>query len=644
MNDSFSFYVVAVDQVNRTVAATIRSSFRDLNLEESETIHRIGTICSRLKYRVPFNKSHETYKLTIFPEGPCGNKSFSVMTISIHTIDCMCPPGFMKAKSDTKCECVCDKRYETFTKYISECNITNQLVTRKGSFWIFYLGYSDNTSPYFIYPHCPFDYCQLPSKVVTINLSLPNGSDSQCANNRGGILCGKCLPNYSLSLGSSKCLKCPDNWYGYLITIVIAAFFAGIILVIALLMLNLTVATGTLNSIIFYANVIYANRGIYFSHSSLVFASAFISWLNLNIGFDVCFIKGMDLFTKTWLELAFSIYIIILVIVIIAMSSRSLKFSHLLGKKNPVATLATLILLSYTKLLETIVISFSFINLKYPNGTVVTKWLPDASIHFKGWKHAALVCMGIFILTLGLLYTVPILSWQWLLRSSRLKLFRWTRNQKLHSFIDIYHTPYTAKHRYWTGLLLLVRVVVYLASSFTLSIDPRISLLFIVVAMCCLLAYKSLLTFPVYKHRLLNVMDSFVYLNIAIFATISWCTLDEPINIYKETTQRVAAYISVGMIFVLLLLVIIYHIFRYTSAKVYAMCLSLNLCKMMKYRLEYYDQERAFSNRDNYNLLDFIDNPREMEEYTAPPLHLRHGPTVTTTTVSMTDSVKSESP
>ena len=125
------------------------------------------------------------------------------MSISIHAIDCTCPPGFMRAKSDTKCECVCDKRYKTFAKYISECNGTSQSVTRRGSFWIFYLGNSDNsTSPYFIYPHCPLDYCQLPSNEVTINLSLLNGSDSQCANNRGGILCGKCLPNYSLSLGS----------------------------------------------------------------------------------------------------------------------------------------------------------------------------------------------------------------------------------------------------------------------------------------------------------------------------------------------------------------------------------------------------------------------------------------------------------
>ena len=646
MNDSFSFYIVAVDQVNKTVAATVRSSFRDISLEESETIRRINTNCSKLKYHVPFPHLNQTYKLTIYPEGPCGNKSISMMTISIHAIDCTCPPGFMRAKSDTKCECVCDKRDETFAKYISECNITSRLVTRKGSFWISYFENSENnTSPYFIYPHCPLDYCQQPSKAVTLNLSLPNGSDSQCANNRGGMLCGQCLSNYSLSLGSSRCIECPDRWYGILILIIIAAFLAGITLVVALLILNLTVAIGTLNSIVFYANIIYANRNIYFSHPGLGFASVFISWLNLNIGFDVCFIKGMDSYTKTWLELAFPTYIIILVIVIISVSSHSSKFSYLLGKKNPVATLATLILLSYTKLLETIIVSFSFIRLDYPNGTVVTKWLPDANTHFTGWKHAALTCMGIFILILGLLYTILIFSWQWLLRCSAMsKLFWWTRNQKLHLFIDIHHTPYTTKHRYWTGLLLLIRVIVYLVSTFTISVDPRISILSTAITMCCLLTYKTLLVIPVYKHRLLNIMESCVHLNIAIFAVITLCTLDDPTSEDKDTLQRTAGYVSAGVILVILLLVLVYHTFRYASLKVYTMCQNSNFVKKFKNSLEYRDRERGRSDRNSYNLLDFIDDPREMEGYTAPPLHLRHGPTVSTTTVSMSDSIKPESP
>lgn len=644
MNDSFSLHVVAVDQVNKTVAATVFSSFTDHLLQESETIRRIGKACSKLKYQVPFPKSYETYKLIIFPEGPCCNKGISALNISISVMNCSCPPGFMRAQSETKCACICDRRYESFSKHITNCSIADQFVIRKGSFWISYIGNSgeDNTSPYFIYPYCPLDYCQPPSKLIGINLSLPNGSDSQCANNRMGILCGKCLPNYSLSLGSSKCIECPDDWYGLLIGILLAAFLAGIILVFALLFLNLTVAIGTLNSIIFYANIIFSNRSIYFNQTSLVFISAFISWLNLNIGFDVCIIKGLNSYTKTWLELAFPIYIIILVIIIIYASSRSTVFSNLLGKKNPVATLATLILLSYTKLLDTVIISFSFINLKYPNGTVVTKWFPDASMQFKEWKNIVLICIGIFILVLGLLYTILIFCWQWLLHCPRLMFLKWTRNQKLHSFIDTYHTPHTAKHRYWTGLLLLIRVAVYLVSTFTMPVDPRISLFTVVITSCCLLAYKT--SFNIYKNKLLNAMDSFVYLNISIFAIITWYTLDDPSSRHKETIQRVCAYISVGTILVLLLLVSFYHIFRYASVKLYTVSQSSDFGKRIKHHLEYYVHDQNSSNTDRYNLLDLMDDTRETDGYSAPPLYLHRRPTVTTSTVSMSDSVISETP
>lgn len=58
-----------------------------------------------------------------------------------------------------------------------------------------------------------------------------------------------------------------------------------------------------------------------------------------------------------WLQLAFPIYIILLVVIIIIVASdHSMKFSELIAKKNPVATL---ILLSYTKLLCIVISSMT---------------------------------------------------------------------------------------------------------------------------------------------------------------------------------------------------------------------------------------------------------------------------------------------
>ena len=201
-----------------------------------------------------------------------------------------------------------------------------------------------------IYPNCPFDYCLLTSPPV--DLSQPNGADAQCVFNRSSLLCGSCQRGLSLSFGSSRCLPCPIYWPMLLIAITIAAILAGLALVALLLVLNMTVTVGTSNGLIFYANVVYANKSILLPFKETNFNTVFISWLNLELGFDTCYFQGMDTYTKTWLQLAFPVYVILLVVLVIIISSYSTKFSNLIGKKDPVATLATLILLSYTKLLE----------------------------------------------------------------------------------------------------------------------------------------------------------------------------------------------------------------------------------------------------------------------------------------------------
>ena len=101
--------------------------------------------------------------------------------------------------------------------------------------------------------------------------------------------------------------------------IVAAAFIAGIALVIFLLALNMTVAIGTLNGILFYANIVAANADTYLlQFKTFNFATVLISWLNLNVGFDVCFIdtEFNEVVYKALLQLAFPAYVIVLVIIV----------------------------------------------------------------------------------------------------------------------------------------------------------------------------------------------------------------------------------------------------------------------------------------------------------------------------------------
>jgi transcription initiation factor TFIID subunit 2/histone acetyltransferase MYST3 len=92
------------------------------------------------------------------------------------------------------------------------------------------------------------------------------------------------------------------------------------------------------------------SRNAYVPLSSTTnFVSVFISWLNLDIGFDVCAYEGMTIAHKAVLQLAFPAYVVFLVVVVIIIGEYSSKFATVVGKGNPVAVLATMILISFTK-------------------------------------------------------------------------------------------------------------------------------------------------------------------------------------------------------------------------------------------------------------------------------------------------------
>lgn len=142
---------------------------------------------------------------------------------------------------------------------------------------------------YLIHPYCPLNYCYPTSSSIKINLNILDGDEAQCVNGRSGKLCGSCKYGYSLSLCNSHCIACPVNWPALLIAIFIAAILAGIALVATLLLLNLTVAVGTLNGIIFHANIVNANRSTFLPFASPNIFTVFISWLNLELAFDINF-------------------------------------------------------------------------------------------------------------------------------------------------------------------------------------------------------------------------------------------------------------------------------------------------------------------------------------------------------------------
>ena len=555
--EAFNLSLVAVNQVNVSVDANITASISlpGGSLGEGQHNQHSGRKCKDLSYAV--FSPYESETINLFADGPCGSAILSTSHVIIQFKDCTCPVGFeplSNSKSSTKCECICDSK---LLPYISKtsCNSAISSVFRVDTnVWITYINDADSPG-YIKYPNCPFDYCLPLTENVSINFNLPYGADMQCAYNRTGALCGSCGKKFSISLASSRCFPCQSHWPAVFALILLASMIAGVLLVMALLALNVTVSVGLINGFIFYANIVSAGKAVFFPSSEPSFPSVFVAWINLDIGIDVCFVDGLDAYIKTWLQLAFPIYIITLVVIVIKVSKYSPRFVQLIGRRDPISTLATLVLLSYAKLLSVTISALSYATLDYPDGKRETVWLPDGNVKYFQGKHIALVLVALLIVLIGLPYTIILFSWQWIVRASKWKYFNWTRNTRLYTFIATYHVPYKSECRFWTGLLLVVRVALYVTASVTVSSSPQTYPLISGILIGGLALFKGMFDFRIYNKPLVHVINTLLYTNL--LALVLFSQFEFKRNPKKQT---VVAYTSTIVTLILFIISMCYHV------------------------------------------------------------------------------------
>ena len=284
--------------------------------------------------------------------------------------------------------------------------------------------------------------------------------------------------------------------------------------------------------------------------------SVFIAWLNLDFGIETCFYDGMDAYSKTWLQFVFPTYVWVLVGLIIFISNYSHRFVKLLGN-NSVSVLATLILLSYTKILHTLIAVFYITYLEYPTYNKGV-WLYDANIDYLSGKHIPLFLVSVLVfLFLFLPYTLLLLFGQWLQAISHLRLFSWVNSARLKPFMDSYHAPYKAKHRYWPGLLLVLRFVLLLVFVSNPQQDPTVNLLAIIVGTGILHIWVCI-SGGVYKNWCLDILEGSFTLNLIILATTTM--------IYSVSCSRgnqlAVGYTSVSIALATFICILTYTIFQ----------------------------------------------------------------------------------
>ena len=558
--------VVAVGIGYGTVSATVRSKIVQQrsgtsrsHLSKLQSTQEAAKYCSGLNYTIHSNPGTQALLLSLyqikFADALTYIKLFTIAPSkfdpSVHTLEVpllislslkICPAGFQLSQETQSCIC-----HNKLRKNNIGCNINDQTVYRQQSHWLGAV-YNDsqNESDVIIYKYCPFDFC----KPENMNLRLDN-QDEQCSNQRSGVLCGQCLGNLSMVLGTTRCMECSHIW---ILLILPLSILAGVILVVILTILNLTVAIGTINGLIFYANIVQTNKAVLFpspTENIAEFSKTFIAWLNLDLGIEVCFYEGLDTYAKALFQFMFPVYIWTIMIIIIVSSHYSTRVAKVTGR-NAVQVLATLFLLSYSKILRGIITALSVTTLDYPNESKLV-WLPDGNVDYLKGKHIFLFLLALFLLTvLSVPYTSILLFSQCLQRWSNFKVISWI--WKVKPLFDAYTGPFKDKHRYWTGLLLLVRVVLYIIYSTNVGGDPAVNLLATCITVACLLTYL-VLAGGVYKTWPLTVLECSYLLNTLILMTVA---------LYSrliDKNQNVLANVSVVLSFLLSGGTVVYHVY-----------------------------------------------------------------------------------
>ena len=562
---TISISAVVVGQVWGTVAGSVYAHFLHkstpeniISFEPSQGVQNVDQhSCHSLHYTIFFIKEHlqqnlvltaqdiyvseyrNDYNLALYFLQVLFSSSLRVTQTLYYTTNPVyinisllpCPPGF-QIRSTKPFKCDCNKLLQQIPGV--QCFIQEQTICRSGLVWVGMIDEDNATNgTVAASEYCPLNYCSKGASIVT--LSEP---DSQCNYNHSGTLCGGCQPGLSLALGSAQCLSCSNDYLALLIPFTLA----GPVLVGFIKLLDLTISQGTINGLVFYANIIQVNQDIFLPWRSTHPLTIFIAWLNLDLGVETCFFNGLDAYTKTWMQFAFPLYVWGIAGFIIILAKYSDRVAKVMGN-NSVPVLATLFLLSHAKLFRTIITALSYTMVVTSQGNndkliTMTVWSVDGTVDYLGSKHAPLFAIAVATLIfLWLPYTLLLFLGQWLYRCNCRLITKFLINIK--PFLDAHYGSLKGRHRYWFGALHLVRAAIFLISALVPSDHSSIVAISVSTSAVLLMFFGSI----VYCNSAVSLFNMAFFLNLSLFATTIF---------YIRTSGgdlAVASFTLIGMVF-----------------------------------------------------------------------------------------------
>lgn len=453
-----------------------------------------------------------------------------LLKVNLKLVDC--PLGFELNVYFGTCNCssVIGKGVTGYHPicHISEDQVSTISMPIATTYWIGLMNLSDGTTVFGVSASC-HAYCNFDTDLnvfvvgntAIVKIADPTNLSNSiplCLENKEGPLCSKCAAGYSVTFGSSECKQCSNLW---LLTLVGYAA-VGPLFIYLLYALNLTLTAGTLNGIIFYAQIYAILSGLSLSsleHDPLstffYLTRGLVSLINFNLHFNypICLYDGMTHVMKSGLSLVFPMYLLGIVIFLIIVSRYSVRLSNRISGSS-VQVLVTVVHLSSSRMFTSIMDVYTPINI-YTNATKdpIKVWLNDATTEYGKGSH--LILMIVASLIIG-----PVLSaYMTILLAGRFI----QRNKKLREYIrpiyEAIHAPYKRNKEFFFTSHLLITIFFYILYAAYRGNEMYTAFAIGIPSFCLYIAFESLCR-PFAKMTL-NV---FVFIQNGLLVTIS-CTI-----------------------------------------------------------------------------------------------------------------------
>ena len=556
-----------------------------LQIIENYQVIKANNICSNISATISyFDQGAPNHSFVLFLSPVRSGSDVKKVLLNLS----QCPFGF--ALENGRCECSpAVKRLHKSYSFISKCWINSRTIPKPAFMlnpWFGNYTKSNDTGSCGNRSHsnvkcvefalsysCPSEFCTSSLEHrwfyfddTTNSFYLTNSSNRSnehdykalCRKNRDGVLCGKCVDGSSVVFGTGDCERCTDEW---LWTILLYGL-AGPVLIYFIYLLRLTVTAGTLNGIIFFAQT--ANVGVlevmlYYQDYQPWLGKilyVFLSLLNLNLGFSLCFYKGMTEFVKTGLSMAFPLYLLLISFLLIIASRYSTRLSNKIAHSS-VQVLVTVVHLSFSKLLLVTIDVFTPIHV-YTDTYDTLVWYRSGEQPFGFHNTSLIVLMSISIIITSVFlipYMVLLVGGKCLIRSS-------FGDKYFRSAYDSIHGPYRDTKKYWFVVRFLLLLLLYLIFACFRGYS---------VFLICIITLPLLITFTIFqvylrpfKSKVLNLLDTAIMLDLVIIYMMAWGVI---FDLRPMRVKRCMIVLSILLFFIFFLFVcvIVYHVALVTS-------------------------------------------------------------------------------